>query len=126
MVVTSYATWQKRLRADPNVIGRRISLDRRSYEIVGVMPPGFYPAPSGRYAEVWTPHWANEAEKEDHVTWGLLPLARLKPGVSWQHPLAPISTCVPGKSRYYLVHCTITMKLPVRVIPSDVANTFTV
>lgn len=83
-VVISYAMWQKRLGRDPNVIGRRLSLDHESYEIVGVMPKGFYPALAGQYPELWTPHWANEGEKQDLNTWGLFPLARLKPGVSWQ------------------------------------------
>ena len=85
VTVISYAMWTKRLGADPAVIGRQIFLDRESYEIVGVMPPGFFPASAGRYPELWTPHWANEAEKEDLKTWGLFPLARLKSGVTWQH-----------------------------------------
>ena len=84
VVVISYAMWKKRLGADPAVIGRRISLDHESCEIVGIMPPGFFPASTTRYAELWTPHWANDAEKEDLKTWGLFPLARLKPGVTWQ------------------------------------------
>jgi len=84
VVVVSYAMWKKRLGADPAVIGRRISLDRQSYEIVGIMPPGFFPASATRYPELWTPHWANAAEKEDLKTWGLFPLARLKSGVTWQ------------------------------------------
>jgi len=84
VVVISHAMWTKRLGADAGVIGRRISLDRESYEIVGVMPPGFYPAYAGPYPELWTPHWASEGEKEDRTTWGLFPLARLKAGVTWQ------------------------------------------
>ncbi len=78
----SNAMWMKRLGGDPGVIGRRISLDRESYEIVGVMPPGFYPAPD--YPELWTPHWANQAEKDNRNIWGVFALARLKPGVTWE------------------------------------------
>src|SRR5579859_349363 len=48
VVVISNAMWIKRFGGDPGMIGRRISLDRESYEIVGVMPPGFYPAPEDR------------------------------------------------------------------------------
>jgi predicted permease len=82
VVVISSAMWVKRFGGDPGVIGRRTSLDRESYEIVGVMPPGFYPAPE--YPELWTPHWANQGEKADRNIWGLHPLARLKPGVTWE------------------------------------------
>ena len=82
VVVISNAMWINRLGADPGVIGRRISLDRESHEIVGVMPQGFYPAPN--YPELWTPHWANQSERDNRNIWGLFPLARLKPGVTWQ------------------------------------------
>jgi predicted permease len=82
VVVISSAMWVKHFGGDPGVIGRRMSLDRESYEIVGVMPPGFYPAPE--YPELWTPHWANQGEKADRNIWGLHPLARLKPGVTWE------------------------------------------
>jgi predicted permease len=82
VVVLSNGMWVKHFGGDPGVIGRRISLDRESYEIVGVMPPGFYPAPD--YPELWTPHWASQGEKDDRNIWGLHPLARLKPGVTWQ------------------------------------------
>ncbi len=84
VVVISSAMWIKRLGGDPGVIGRRISLNRESYEIVGVMPAGFYPLPGGSYPELWAPHWANQGEKDDLKTWGLSTVARLKPGISWQ------------------------------------------
>jgi putative ABC transport system permease protein len=82
VVVISNAIWIKRFGGDPGVIGRRISLDRESYEIVGVMPPGFYPAPD--YPELWTPHWADQAEKDNRNIWGVFALARLEPGVTWE------------------------------------------
>lgn len=84
VVVISRAMWIKRLGSNREVIGRRISLDRESYEIVGVMPAGFFPLPGGDYPELWTPHWANQGERDDRTTWGLFPLARLKRGVTWQ------------------------------------------
>lgn len=83
VVVISNRMWVQRLGADPAVIGRRVLLDRASYEIVGVMPQNFYPTGSG-YPEFWVPHWANAGERNDRTSWGLFPLARLKPGVTWQ------------------------------------------
>ena len=58
----SNSMWIKRFGKDPGVIGQRIYLDRESYDIVGVMPAGFYPV-SGGYPELWTPHWAHQKEK---------------------------------------------------------------
>jgi hypothetical protein len=69
VVLISDSMWRQHYGKDPNVIGRRISLDRESYEIVGVMPPGFYPTQSG-YPELWMPHWASQSEQQDRVTWG--------------------------------------------------------
>jgi macrolide transport system ATP-binding/permease protein len=43
-VVLSYGFWQSVLGADPGVLGRILELNDLSYEVVGVMPPGFeYP-----------------------------------------------------------------------------------
>lgn len=81
VVVMSHRMWV-RLGANPDVVGARISLDRESYQIVGVMPANFYPTPWG-YPEFWIPHWADQGEKNDRKSWGLVPLARLKPGVTW-------------------------------------------
>jgi hypothetical protein len=47
------------------------------------MPANFYPTPWG-YPEFWIPHRTDQGEKSDRKSWGLFPLARLKPGVSWQ------------------------------------------
>jgi putative ABC transport system permease protein len=40
--ILSYRVWVERFGADPAIIGKLISLDRESYEIVGIMPAGFY------------------------------------------------------------------------------------
>ena len=40
-VILSYRTWQSRFGANPDVIGKRISVDVTHLEIIGVMPPGF-------------------------------------------------------------------------------------
>src|SRR5215469_16372941 len=52
VAILSFSTWQRKLGADRGVIGRPISLDGASVEIVGVLPPGFN---FSRDAEVWTP-----------------------------------------------------------------------
>src|SRR3984893_4198562 len=60
VVVISNAIWLQRFGGDRAVIGLRISLDREPYEIVGVMPAGFYPAPD--YPALWTAHWGDPGE----------------------------------------------------------------
>jgi len=41
VVVLPYQFWQRYFLGDPNVVGRKIQLVHKSYEIVGVMPPRF-------------------------------------------------------------------------------------
>src|SRR5580693_1866551 len=41
VVLLSYQLWQSHLGGDPGVIGRSITLDGRSFSIVGVLPPTF-------------------------------------------------------------------------------------
>jgi putative ABC transport system permease protein len=41
VVVLGYQFWQRYFLGDPGVIGRKIQLVHKSYEIVGVMPPRF-------------------------------------------------------------------------------------
>ncbi len=43
-VVLSDEFWQRQFQSDPSVLGRRITLDRKPFTIIGVMPRGFqYP-----------------------------------------------------------------------------------
>ena len=41
VVIVSHSFWQRKLGADPNVIGRQITLNNSPFSIIGVMPPGF-------------------------------------------------------------------------------------
>jgi len=41
VVVLGYKFWQRYFMGDPNVVGRKIQLVHKSYEIVGIMPPRF-------------------------------------------------------------------------------------
>ena len=54
VVVLSDALWRRRFGADKGVIGRAITLDDRSFQVIGVMPARFENvlAPA---AELWTP-----------------------------------------------------------------------
>lgn len=80
VAVISYGLWQRRFGADPNLIGRTITLDREQYAVVGVMPADFqFP----KYCDVWTP-LAFDDEKLHFQEKGieLYVIARLKTGVT--------------------------------------------
>ncbi|HEY6402661.1 MAG TPA: ABC transporter permease, partial [Blastocatellia bacterium] len=81
VAVLSYGMWRRRFGADPKIVGRKIMLNGRDREVVGVMPPDFY-FPS-KEAEVWIPMGWNYAEiaklRRPHF---LRAIGRLKPGVT--------------------------------------------
>ncbi|HYY55998.1 MAG TPA: ABC transporter permease [Pyrinomonadaceae bacterium] len=52
VAVLSDGLWQRRFGSDPNILGRAITLDDKSYTVVGVMPQDFrFPVQS----EIWIP-----------------------------------------------------------------------
>src|SRR5947208_2242696 len=88
VVVVSYAFWQRRCGAAPDVVGRRITLDRIPFTIVGVMPPDFFGPSVGTRADVVIPIGAEplvrgkESRLGSRDSWWLSVMVRLKPGQS--------------------------------------------
>jgi len=84
VAVLSHQAWQKRFAADPNILGRSIILDQRTYRIIGVMGPEFnWP----NQAELWVPIALPPARYHDHdyrYNEYLFGVARLRPGVTLQ------------------------------------------
>lgn len=80
VVVLSHALWQRRFGGDPDIVGRKVTLDNKSFEIIGVMPAGFrFP----QYAEMWAPMTFDLApEMKQRKAHFLRPVGRLKAGVS--------------------------------------------
>ena len=86
VAIIGHGLWQRRFGGNVDVIGQPILLDRDSYTVVGVMPPGF-DFPGGLVydaAEVWIPaglvaggDWSS---RQSHP--GIVGLARLRPGVT--------------------------------------------
>jgi putative ABC transport system permease protein len=84
LVVLSHALWTRRYAQDPTIVGRAILINGRSFQVTGVMPPGFLlptdfqnPQPS----ELWTPLRIDPASM-DHGSHGLYAAGRLKPGAT--------------------------------------------
>src|SRR4030095_7465810 len=46
VVLISHRLWQNRFGQDPQIIGQTVTLDERSYTVIGVLPPqfNFFPA----------------------------------------------------------------------------------
>lgn len=88
VAVISYALWLNRFHRDPHIAGATITLDRRNYTILGVMPRIFeFPLLPGRVgqAQLWVPMSFTVDELSPSAgAWGTRLVARLKDGVTVQ------------------------------------------
>src|SRR5262245_17007606 len=82
VVVLSHSLWQRRFGGASSIINQAITLDKRKFTVIGVMPPQFQYPPG---VEVWQPFSFPAAQqspfrsREFHF---LRPVARLKSDVS--------------------------------------------
>ena len=91
VAVLSHRIWQRKFGGDPAIVGRTITLDGASYEVIGVMPPDFRFAPFwATRAELWTP--LNLAPRmNDRRGSSLRVFARLKTGITREQAQAEMT-----------------------------------
>jgi putative ABC transport system permease protein len=86
VTVLSYATWQSRFHGDPDVLGKKILLDRKPYLVIGVMPRNFeFPLVPGHLnrSELWVPMSFEPQElTTGSASWSFTMIGRLRAGVS--------------------------------------------
>ena len=82
VAVISYALWQRRFGGDQSVLGKRLMVRGRGYEIIGVAQRGFTGIEPGVLTDIWLPTmmWADNAFEAKAWSW-FRTYGRLKPGV---------------------------------------------
>ncbi len=80
-VLISDAFWKRKFNRDPNVLGKTFGVDGAVATVVGVLPPGFTPF-YGSAIDVWSPIDPSNARYSARIDHWLMPIARLKPGVT--------------------------------------------
>ena len=86
VAVISYSFWQRRLSGAADAIGRRLTLDKVAFTIIGVTGPDFFGPEVGRSFDVAVPIGTEpllrgkESWLDRRSTWWLIVMARLKPG----------------------------------------------
>ena len=82
VAILSDALWRRRLGADGSVIGKELTLDDKTFEVIGVMP-GRFENVLAASAEIWAPLQYSTSLTPDGREWGhhLRMIARLRPGV---------------------------------------------
>jgi putative ABC transport system permease protein len=83
VAVISYALWQRRFGASPDVLGRKITLNDSPYEVIGVAPREFYFMPA-RDIDIWIPTSFSARMLRAFYWHDVHCVARLKPGVTLQ------------------------------------------
>ena len=105
VAVISAGFWRQRFGADPNIIGKAITLNNEKHTIIGVLPAGA--EPPGEYREtpgdIWTPFataYTTQllATREMH-DW--MVIARLRDGVTLAQANAEIQTIGASLAREY-------------------------
>src|SRR5262245_47825682 len=82
VIVLSDGLWRRRFGADPQIVGRTVTLNAQPYTVVGVTPPGFKGVTDT--AELWVPFalYGPPAAMAQRGSRGFAALARLRPGVT--------------------------------------------
>jgi predicted permease len=122
-VVISDGFWRTYYGSDPNIIGRKMHLDKDMYTIVGVMPPGFrHPGPTlDTDVEVWVATGFNgapfpvPADRSQRMLPGAI--GRLKPGLTVAQAQARLDAYVSQLSRVYPTEYPASSQWAVRLVP---------
>ncbi len=88
VIVIGYGLWERHFGADPNVLGRTITLNEHDFKVIGVAPKEFGSPFAGLALDVWTPVMMKDYAARPHFSltdrgsrW-LMVMGRLKPGAT--------------------------------------------
>jgi putative ABC transport system permease protein len=99
VAVLSYSLWQRRFGGDPAILNRKVRLNGRDTEIIGVMPPDFN-YPSHEY-ELWEPLYYPQEQILDRSDFSYVSVARLRPGVTIEQARAQMDAIAASLAREY-------------------------
>jgi predicted permease len=91
VVMISADLWQRKFAAAQDVVSKNLTLDDKTYTIVGVMPPNFS---LFRGTDVYVPigQWNSPALKSRSAALGLHGIGRLKPGITIEQAQADLNS----------------------------------
>lgn len=96
--------WQRKFASAPDIIGKGITLDGRSYTIIGVIPASFHFAIFGSTnRDVFVPvgQWKNNLLDSRSAGLGFHGVGRLKPGVTIEQAAADMRTVTDNLAAAY-------------------------
>jgi predicted permease len=90
VVVLSYNVWQSQFGGDRGVVGRPVTLDGRTYTVIGVMPPSFR-FPLNMRNGIYTPHLIDHDWMHGRGNHWMRTVARIKDGFTREQAQADLS-----------------------------------
>jgi predicted permease len=99
-VMLSYGFWKQRFGADPNILGKPLTLNAVSCAVVGVLPPDFRTRENAR---VYVPieQWNSIGLRTRESRPGLRVIGRLKPGATIEGAQAEMASICDALSHQY-------------------------
>jgi putative ABC transport system permease protein len=101
VALISHSLWERHFSSSRSVLGQSIVLDKESYSIIGVMPPGFEVVQQA--ADVILPFepWARTLPDDRSWHPGILPIARLREGVSLEQARSELTVIAKRLEQQY-------------------------
>jgi predicted permease len=120
VVVIGHSLWRRRFASDPNIVGKTIDLNNRSYNVIGVAPESFKGSKFGLSLDFWAPMMMDEelgrspkllSDRNSH--WMSM-IGRLKPGVTRAQASAEMSAIAQRLNQAYPNERTSATRVVVR------------
>ena len=92
VVLISNSLWQRRFSSSPQVVGQPLTLDNKPYTIIGVLPAATQILQQAPDFILPLEPWARTLPDDRSWHPGILPLARLAPGVTLEQAPAEMTT----------------------------------
>jgi predicted permease len=131
VVVLGYNLWQRMFAGRPDVIGQTVRLDRRPFEVIGVMPASFEfpkrgPLFNATPADAWIPIAFTDAEKTTRgVSFNNSVVGRLKDGVSFEQATTELKVLAPRVRENYPIEIKNSLRrleVSAVALPDEIAG----
>jgi putative ABC transport system permease protein len=101
VALISHSLWERKFSSSPGVVNQIITLDNQNYSIVGVMPPRCEILQQAPDVILPFEPWARTLPDDRSWHPGILPIARLRPGVSAEQARSELAVITKQLERQY-------------------------
>ena len=130
VAILSYHLWTSHFGANPDIVGRTITLDAKAYTVVGVMPANFQFLLTAQAPELWTTvgmemvgNGTDPPMTSERGAHFLAVIGRLKPGISVQQADADANAIGAALEKQYPDsngHLSLTVRPQIEAMVGDV------